>query len=92
MPSFGLSNSDGTYIKLRLRWLSDCFTIYLRNSEIITAQHDEALAPFYARLQEITAASGVDLDVDNSQVVIDHSIVIDDDEDVEFGDDVQPLF
>ena len=59
---------DGTYIKLRLRWLSDCYTIYLRNSEIIIAQHDEALAPFYARLKEIVAAAGVDCDVDNSRV------------------------
>ncbi|EJK73186.1 hypothetical protein THAOC_05201, partial [Thalassiosira oceanica] len=80
------------YIKLRLRWLSDCYTIYLRNSEIIVAQHDEALKPFYARLTEIVAAAGVDCDVDNTQVVIDPTVEIDDDEDVEFDDDVQPLF
>ncbi|EJK66882.1 hypothetical protein THAOC_12149 [Thalassiosira oceanica] len=83
---------DGSYIKLRLRWLSDCYTIYLRNSEIIVAQHDEALKPFYARLSEIIAAAGVDCDVDNSRVVVDPSVEIDDDEDVEFEDGVQPLF
>ena len=81
---------DGTYIKLRLRWLSDCYTIYLRNSEIIIAQHDEALAPFYARLKEIVAATGVDCDVDNSRVVVDSSFEVGDDEDVEF--DQAPLF
>ncbi|EJK58890.1 hypothetical protein THAOC_20950 [Thalassiosira oceanica] len=83
---------DGSYIKLRLRWLSDCYTIYLRNSEIIVAQHDEALKPFYARLTEIVAAAGVDCDVDNTRVVIDPTVEIDDDEDVEFDDEVQPLF
>ena len=37
------ANKDGTYIKLRLRWKSDCFEIYLRNTKKITAQHALAL-------------------------------------------------
>ena len=35
---------DGTYIKLRLRWKSDCFEIYLRNTTRITTQHNSALS------------------------------------------------
>ena len=37
------AGKDGPYIKLRLRWLSDCFQIYLRNTTRICAQHTEAL-------------------------------------------------
>ena len=38
------------YIKLRLRWLSDCFIVYLRNTQVIMEQHNEALAPAQARM------------------------------------------
>lgn len=34
---------DGSYIKLRLRWKSNCFEIYLRNTARITTQHNDAL-------------------------------------------------
>jgi hypothetical protein len=34
---------DGSYIKLRLRWKSDCFELYLRNSNRITLRHNIAL-------------------------------------------------
>lgn len=34
---------DGSYIKLRLRWKSDCFELYLRNSNRITLRHNLAL-------------------------------------------------
>ena len=37
------AGKDGPYIKLRLRWLSDCFQIYLRNTNRICAQHTAAL-------------------------------------------------
>ena len=37
------AGKDGTYIKLRLRWKSECFQIYLRNTATIRAQHTEAL-------------------------------------------------
>ena len=37
------AGKDGTYIKLRLRWNSECFQIYLRNTATIRAQHTEAL-------------------------------------------------
>ena len=33
------AGKDGIYIKLRTRWLSDCFQTYLRNTYTICAQH-----------------------------------------------------
>ena len=35
---------DASYIKLRLRWKSNCFEVYLRNAPRIQAQHNEALS------------------------------------------------
>ena len=37
------AGKDGTYIKLRLRWLSDCFDVYLRNTKRICEQHNDAM-------------------------------------------------
>ena len=37
------AGKDGPYIKLRLRWLSDCFEVYLCNTVRIRNQHTEAL-------------------------------------------------
>ena len=37
------AGKDGSYIKLRCRWKSDCFEIYLRNTVKIRRQHAEAL-------------------------------------------------
>ena len=37
------AGKDGPYIKLQLRWLSNCFQIYLRNTNRICAQHTVAL-------------------------------------------------
>ena len=34
------AGKDGPYIKLRLRWLSNCFEVYLRNTDKIRAQHN----------------------------------------------------
>ena len=44
------SGKDGTYIKLRLRWLSNCFEIYLRNTYNIVVQHGNALEDAYSRM------------------------------------------
>ena len=38
------AGKDGTYIKLRIRWKSDCFEIYLRNTAAIRFQHAQAMA------------------------------------------------
>ena len=37
------AGKDGPYIKLRLRWLSNCFEVYLRNTPRIRNQHTDAL-------------------------------------------------
>ena len=80
------AGKDGTYIKLRLRWLSDCFVIYLRNSDIIVEQHDKALEPFYERMQEFAVEAGLLAPDHDVHVVTDTSdIEIDDDEDVSLG-------
>ena len=44
------AGKDGPYIKLRLRWLSNCFEIYLRNTNIIADQHNEALDTVHTRM------------------------------------------
>ena len=44
------AGKDAPYIKLRLRWLSDCFIVYLRNTQVIMEQHIAALAPAHARM------------------------------------------
>ncbi|EJK64627.1 hypothetical protein THAOC_14620, partial [Thalassiosira oceanica] len=55
-------------------------------------QGDEDPLAVYHKASEIIAAAGVGCDVDNSRVVVDASVEIDDDEDVEVDDDVTPLF
>ena len=48
------AGKDGTYIKLRLRWNSEAYNLYLRNSDIIVEQHTEALNSLESsRLQRI---------------------------------------
>ena len=37
------TRKDASYIRLRLRWLSDCFQVYLRNTKRICAQHNDFL-------------------------------------------------
>ncbi|EJK64644.1 hypothetical protein THAOC_14601 [Thalassiosira oceanica] len=41
----------------RLRWLSDCYLVYLRNSDIIMIQHNGALAPAHRRMVEMAITS-----------------------------------
>ena len=70
------TGKDGPYIKLRLRWLSNCFEVYLRNTDTITAQHTQALSAVHnkmaklalaaAGMHEIVAVSGtIDLQMDD---------------------------
>jgi len=44
------AGKEGPYIKLRLRWLSNCFEIYLRNTDTIADQHNEALDSVHSRM------------------------------------------
>jgi len=47
------AGKNGPYIKLRLRWLSDCFEIYLRNTNTIADQHNEALNSVHDRMSAL---------------------------------------
>ena len=37
------SGKDGEFIKLRLRWKSDTFRLYLKNTTLLAGQHCEAV-------------------------------------------------
>jgi hypothetical protein len=43
---------DGEYIKIRLRWRSDTFRLYLRNTEFIADQHNEAVAKILSMFKQ----------------------------------------
>lgn len=51
------AGKDGSYIKLRLRWLSNCFEVYLRNTDTITAQHNEALSDVHQRMAALAVST-----------------------------------
>ena len=75
------AGKDATYIKLRLRWLSDCFLVYLRNTRVILIQHNRALEPAHARMLEL-ALTSMDLPTAPAHVVpVDTSIPDLEDED-----------
>lgn len=65
------AGKDGPYIKLRLRWLSDCFEVYLRNTNRITEQHADALESVHAQMVALTLAAT------NMNTVVQVSGVID---------------
>ena len=47
------AGKDGWYIKLRLRWVSDCYEVYIRNTRRIAVAHNEALEDVNKKLQEL---------------------------------------
>jgi hypothetical protein len=51
------AGKDGPYIKLRLRWLSNCFEVYLRNTDTITAQHTQALSAVHNKMAELALSA-----------------------------------
>ena len=51
------AGKDGPFIKLRLRWLSNCFEVYLRNTETINSQHAFALNDIHSRMANIAISS-----------------------------------
>ena len=63
------TGKDGPYIKLRIRFLSNCFEVYLCNTDRITQHHTEALADDHAnlaalltqmiKLDTVTCAEGI---------------------------------
>ena len=58
------AGKDPAFIKLRIRWLSDCFQIYLRNTERITSQHSDALSDVQRRMTDMVLGTmGNDLSI-----------------------------
>ena len=55
------AGKDGTYIKLRIRWLSDCFQVYLRNTHTICEQHNVAMRSMNEELLKAVAVSFLNL-------------------------------
>ena len=45
------AGKDGSYIRLRLRWKSECYNVYLRNTQKISEQHTEALRMTHDQLE-----------------------------------------
>lgn len=75
------AGKDGPYIKLRLRWLSNCFEVYLRNTKIITQQHAAVFGDVNDRMAEM-AISLANLNIDGSlrDGTIDELVELDDDD------------
>ena len=55
------AGKDGSYIKLRIRWLSDCFQVYLRNTHTICEQHNTAMRSMDVKLIKAFAVSQLNL-------------------------------
>ena len=75
------AGKDGWYIKLRLRWVSDCYEVYIRNTRRIADAHNDALQEVNQRLQEIaiTPANLPDL-LEQSGVLDSVEYTIEDDD------------
>ena len=44
------AGNDRWYIKLRLRWMSDCYEVYIHNTSCIALMHNDALSKASRRL------------------------------------------
>ena len=51
------TGKDASYIKPRLRWLSGCFQMYLRNTKVMCAQHNLFLKNVNDIILEVLAFS-----------------------------------
>ena len=51
------AGKEGWYIKLRLRWLSDCYEVYIRNTGRIAMAHNDALHEVNERLAAVAISS-----------------------------------
>ena len=64
------AGKDGPYIKLRLRWLSNCFEVYLRNTNKIREQHNDALHESLQNMIQMSLdAAGLDQPIHVTGVV-----------------------
>ena len=75
------AGKDAPYIKIRLRWLSDCFEVYLRNTDVIVQQHGEALRDSHRRMLAMANDMAVDYDLvaDEGEYDTDQEDIEDDD-------------
>ena len=55
------NGKDGTYIKLRIRWLSDCFQVYLHNTHSICEQHNTAMRTLNETLLKAVKVSQINM-------------------------------
>ena len=51
------ASQSGDYIKKRLRWLSECYRVYLRDSDVLGQKHNEALEPYSKLIAQIALLS-----------------------------------
>ncbi len=65
------AGKDGWYIKLRLRWVSDCYEVYIRNTRRIANAHNDALEDVNEKLQELAITPA------NLPTVLEESGVLD---------------
>ena len=71
----------GWYIKLRLRWLSDCFEVYIRNTKIIVSQHIDVLSSSNERLAAVAIApANLPPNIAESGILDDSFYVLEDDD------------
>jgi hypothetical protein len=47
------AGQSGDYIKKRLRWLSECYRVYLRDSDVLGQTHNETLEPYSKLIAQI---------------------------------------
>lgn len=59
------AGKDGWYIKLRLRWLSDCYEIYIRNTSRIAEMHNIALSDAHDKMSALGGLEAPDLIEEN---------------------------
>jgi hypothetical protein len=48
------AGKDGEYIKKRLRWLSECYRVYLRDTEGLASQHNQSLREYADLIKAMT--------------------------------------
>jgi len=54
------AGKDGPFIKLRLRWLSNCFEVYLQNTETNNHSRMANIAISSANLNEVVFVVGIE--------------------------------
>ena len=68
------AGKKGDYIKKRLRWLSECYRVYLRDTEVLASQHNQCLREYADLINSIRLRNLPDN--------VEYSV----DEDTEMGD------